>query len=264
MNSISLVSIIMPNYNSERFLHETIKSVINQTYTNWELIIVDDCSTDSSLDIIKEYASQDSRIRLFENEKNMSAAYSRNLALREAKGKWIAFLDSDDIWYAQKLEKQIDFMVKNNYKFTYTKYEKMDEEGNLLNSYVSGPKKIGKVKMFMYCYIGCLTVMYDAEHIGLVQIDERVGNGRNDYALWLKAVRKEKCYYFNENLAIYRIRNKSLSKTKLKTLIKYQFQLYRYSEDMGVIRASIHTLINIVFGMFKKINYTRKVKTDKK
>ena len=116
-----LVSIIMPSYNTSEYVEESIKSVLNQTYTNWELIIVDDCSTDNSEEIIKQF-THDARIRFFKNEKNSGAAISRNFALREAKGKWIAFLDSDDLWEPEKLEKQIGFMRENDYKFSYTDY----------------------------------------------------------------------------------------------------------------------------------------------
>ena len=169
----------MPSGNCEKFLEETINSVINQTYHNWELLIVDDCSTDNSIEIIKSFIDKDDRIKLFENEKNSGAAASRNKALREATGKWIAFLDSDDLWTPDKLEKQIAFMTENSYKFSFTKYEHIDEESKPLNRVVTGPKKVSKHKMFCYCYLGCLTVMYDAEHVGLIQIPDNISK-RND------------------------------------------------------------------------------------
>ena len=124
-----LVSIIMPSYNTGKFIKETINSVISQTYSNWELIIVDDCSTDNTDEILKNI--NDDRIIYLKNEKNSGAAVSRNKALREAKGRWMAFLDSDDLWVPQKLEKQIKFMKGNGYYFTYTNYSEIDENGNL-------------------------------------------------------------------------------------------------------------------------------------
>ncbi|MDE7256747.1 MAG: glycosyltransferase, partial [Clostridia bacterium] len=157
-----LVSIIMPNYNCEKYIGETVESVLNQTYTNWELLIVDDCSADNSLEIIKGFAEKDARIKVFVNEKSSGAAASRNRAIREAGGKWIAFLDSDDLWTADKLEKQIKFMEDNGYHFSCTDYDHINEQSEPLNVKVTGPKKVNRHKMFNYCYLGCLTVMYDA------------------------------------------------------------------------------------------------------
>ena len=148
-----LVSIIMPSYNTGKFIGETINSVIDQTYINWELIIVDDCSSDNTDEIIKNI--KDSRIVYLKNEKNMGAAVSRNRALREAKGKWIAFLDSDDLWKENKLEKQIKFMKDNNYYFSYTNYIEIDENGNQNGKKITGPKRITKTGMFNYCWPEC-------------------------------------------------------------------------------------------------------------
>ena len=139
---LGLVSIIMPSYNTAAYIKESIQSVLNQTYTNWELIIVDDCSTDSTDEVLETI--KDSRIRYFKNDKNSGAAVSRNKALREAKGQWIAFLDSDDLWMPEKLEKQIYFMESNGYAFSYTSYEEIDIEGNKTGIRVTGPKKITK------------------------------------------------------------------------------------------------------------------------
>ena len=196
-----LVSIIMPSYNTGKFIGEAINSVIDQTYINWELIIVDDCSSDNTDKIVKNI--KDSRIVYLKNEKNMGAAVSRNRALREAKGKWIAFLDSDDLWKENKLEKQIKFMKDNNYYFTYTNYIEIDENGNQNGKKITGPKRITKTGMFNYCWPGCLTVMYNAEKIGLIQIEDIKKN--NDYAIWLKVCKKVDCYLLDESLAMYRI-----------------------------------------------------------
>lgn len=140
-----LVSIIMPSYNTAQYITETIQSVIDQTYHNWELIIVDDCSTDNTDIVIGKI--KDPRIRYIKNEKNSGAAVSRNRALREANGRWVAFLDSDDLWKPEKLEKQICFMMKNRYYFSYTNYEEIDADGNKTNVIVTGPKVISKDKM---------------------------------------------------------------------------------------------------------------------
>lgn len=149
-----LASIIMPSYNTAPYIKETIQSVLDQTYTNWELIIVDDCSTDNTEEVLATI--NDSRIRYFKNEKNSGAAVSRNKALREAKGQWIAFLDSDDLWMPEKLEKQINFMKKNRYSFSYTNYEEIDVDGNKTGIKITGPKRITKTGMFNYCWPGFL------------------------------------------------------------------------------------------------------------
>ena len=255
-----LVSVIMPNYNGERFLAETIESVLAQTYQNWELLITDDCSTDGSVAIASSYAEKDPRVKLFVQEKNSGAAEARNRSLSEAKGKWIAFLDSDDVWLPEKLEKQIAFMEENGYKFSYTKYEHIDENSERMGVTVVGPKKLGKRRMFHYCYPGCLTVMYDAETVGVLQVDGRIGNGENDYALWLKAVKKATCYYLNETLARYRVRKVSLSHGRKMRLVKNHYYLMRYSENRGRFVSFYYMMIHLFYGALKKIFYVKRGK----
>ena len=192
-----LVSIIMPSYNTANFIGETIKSVLEQTYKNWELLIVDDCSTDNTDEVVARY--NDERITYMKNLKNSGAAVSRNKALNVARGKWIAFLDSDDLWYPTKLEEQIKYMKKNKYSFSYTSYEEIDENDVTNGVKVTGPKKITKRGMYRYCWPGCLTVMYDAEKIGKIQIADIKKN--NDYAMWLKVIKKANCYHYDKGLA---------------------------------------------------------------
>ena len=251
-----LVSIIMPSYNTANFIGETIKSVLEQTYKNWELLIVDDCSTDDTDEIVSKY--DDERIIYLKNEKNSGAAISRNRALRNAKGKWIAFLDSDDLWYPTKLEKQIKFMEKNGHSFSYTNYEEIDENDVANGVRVSDPKKITKNGMYHYCWPGCLTVMYDVEKVGLVQIKDIKKN--NDYAMWLKVIEKCDCYLLNECLASYRKgRNGSISTQKYTKLIKWHYWLFR-SMDLSRITSMYYTLNNIVYGVVKKIYFVKRVK----
>ena len=219
----NLVSIITPSYNTAKFIGKTIESVQTQTHRNWELIIVDDCSSDNTDEVVADYLNDD-RIKYIKNEKNSGAAISRNRALREAKGKWIAFLDSDDLWLPEKLERQICFMEKNGYHFSYTNYEEIDENDWPINVKVSGPKRINKHGMYNYCYPGCLTVMYDAEYVGLIQIRDIKKN--NDYAMWLKVCRKADCWLFNECLAKYRKRSGSISRHGIKTMIGWHYKLW--------------------------------------
>ena len=250
-----LVSIIMPSYNTALYIKKSIESVLAQTYTNWELIIVDDCSTDNTDEVLSEI--HDDRIKYFKNEKNSGAAVSRNKALREARGQWIAFLDSDDLWMPEKLEKQIQFMEKNEYAFSYTNYEEIDTEGNKTGVRVSGPKKITKTGMYNYCWPGCLTVMYDANKVGLIQIEDIKKN--NDYAMWLKVCKKVDCYLCDELLAEYRKgRIGSVSTHSIKTMIGWHYKLYRDAEESGIIESLFSTGRNLVFGFYKKRKYVTK------
>lgn len=250
------VSIIMPSYNCVKFIKETIRSVQSQTYQNWEIVFVDDYSTDNTESVVKSF--NDPRIRFFKNERNSGAAVSRNLALREAKGRWIAFLDSDDLWEPTKLEKQVRFMEENGHKFSYTCYAEMDAEGKDMGVLVTGPEKVTKSGMFAFCWPGCLTVMYDAEAIGLIQIEDIKKN--NDYAMWLKVCKKADCYLLDECLAKYRRgRNGSVSSHSISTMIKWHYKLFREAEKMGAISSLWHTGVNLVCGFYKKIRYVKKI-----
>ena len=252
----NLVSIIMPSYNTRKYIEESINSVLKQTYSNWELIIIDDCSIDDTDIIVKPYLS-DKRIRYLKNKKNKGAAVSRNRALREIKGKWIAFLDSDDLWKPQKLERQINFMIKNGYHFSYTNYSEIDINGKPNGVIVTGPKKITKTGFFNYCWPGCLTVMYDVEKGGLIQIAEIKKN--NEYAMWLKVCRKANCYLLDENLAFYRKgRSGSISSHSIKKLIFWHYKLFREAEKQNVIMSIFNTMRNMLFGFYKKKIYVLK------
>ena len=249
-----LVSIIMPSYNTGRFISETIESVLAQSYSDWELIIVDDCSKDNTDDVVSRYLT-DRRIRYIKNETNSGAAVSRNRALREANGKWIAFLDSDDLWESEKLEKQIAFMENNGYQFSYTNYIEIDEESSPNGKSVTGPKRITKHGMYNFCWMGCLTVMYDAEKVGLIQIADIKKN--NDYAMWLKVCKKENCYLLDETLAKYRKRSGSISNHGYMKLIKWHYKLYREAENINLISSFVLTIRNLFFGVIKKIKYVK-------
>lgn len=255
----SLVSVIMPSWNTEKFIANSIQSVINQTYQNWELIIVDDCSTDNTDSIVASFS--DERIKYLKNEKNCGAALTRNRALREAKGEWIAFLDSDDLWMPEKLEKQITFMREKNCYLSYHQYEKIDEEGNPLNIFVSGPEIVNKHKMYNYDYIGQLTMMYSAKHFGLIQIKDIKKN--NDYAIRLQLYKKPntKCYLLKENLALYMVRKKSISHDKLKKKLKSHYDLFHVCDEKPSVVAFWYASWNMWYGLWKKFVYEKKQKT---
>lgn len=253
-----LVSIIMPSYNCGQYVEESVRSVLAQTYQNWELIFVDDCSSDDSINIIKKIQLSDKRIRLFQNKINSGAAVSRNNALKEAKGKWIAFLDSDDLWEPTKLEKQVAFMEENGYYFSYTKYKEIDEESKETGIVIGGPKHVTSAGMFAFCWPGCLTVMFDREKIGLLQIADIKKN--NDYAMWLKVIKKADCYLLDECLAKYRRGRKgSISNHSYFELIKWHYKLFRYAEAMNPIASALMTGVNLVCGVYKKVKYVNKL-----
>lgn len=260
MKDIGLVSVVMPMYNCEQFVAQSIESVQAQTYQNWELLLVDDCSTDRSVEIARQYADADNRIRLLQNSQNSGAAVSRNYAIREAKGKWIATLDSDDLWMTKKLEKQLVFMEKHDYHFSYTQYTEMTEAGIPSGYLWTGPKKVGRLKMTAYNFVGCLTVMYDASYVGLVQIPDL--KKRNDYAMWLKVVKKSPCYLLAEPLSQYRIRQSgSITDRKggILPIIRHHYNVFRISEELNPVFAAFCTCLNLGFGALKKVAYRKKV-----
>lgn len=256
-----LVSIVMPSFNTADFIYKAIESVVAQTYSNWELIIIDDCSTDGTRGVVEAW--NDKRIRYFTNEANVGAAESRNIAIMKARGKWIAFLDSDDLWMSDKLEKQIAFMEKNNVYFSYTNYIEIDLDGNELGIRVTGPKKITTQGMYNYCWPGCLTVMYDKDKVGVVQIANIKKN--NDYAMWLKISRLTNCYLFDDVLAKYRRgRTDSISNNTIKVMIGWHFKLFREAENQFFLLALINTFRNICFGIWKKVKYVKKYNISSK
>lgn len=257
MKDFGLVSIVTPTYNCARFISETIESVQAQTYPYWEMIILDDCSTDNTREIVERYKKDDARIKYKCLEMNSGAAEARNTALRLAAGKWIAFLDSDDLWTPGKLEKQIAFMKNNSCNFSYTDYEEIDEKDNPLGVRVSGPFHINKFGMFSYCWPGCLTVMYDKEKVGLIQIPNIRKN--NDYAIWLKAIKKSDCYLLKENLAKYRKRTGSISSGSYTSLIKWHYLLFREVEGSSKPIAAILTINNLFWGVFKKLFFVKNI-----
>lgn len=255
MQDYGLVSIIMPTWACANFICEAIQSIQAQTYKNWELLIQDDCSTDNTDKVVASLAEFDSRIKYECNPKNTGAATTRNNALKRAEGRWVAFLDSDDLWLPRKLECQLKFMVENNYAFTYHEYTEMSDDGRALGVYVSGKKCVSKFDMYSCCWPGCLTVMYDVEKIGLIQIKDVRKN--NDSAMWLKVVQKAPCYLLKENLACYRRRALSITPKSLHKRLWAHYPLFHVAEDMGPVRATYWMLMNVVGNAFKKMFYVK-------
>ena len=245
-----LVSIITPSYNSAQFIAETIDAVLAQTYTNWELLITDDCSTDNTIEIVQSYIQKDSRIKLFQSEKNSGAGVARNNSIKEAKGRFIAFCDADDVWSSDKLEKQISFMIEKDVAFSYGNYDIIDEVGKITGRRVLRDK-VSYSDMLLNNYIGTLTAMYDTEKVGKNYM-ESVRN-RQDWVLWL-AILKKTDWAFNvsQKIGFYRISNNSISRNKMK-MMKYNWLVYRKYEKFSFVK-SCYYIIRYVFMYLKKVN----------
>jgi len=243
----NLVSIITPSYNCEAFISDTIASVISQNYKNWEMLIVDDCSTDNSTNIINNFIKDDERIKLILNDRNEGAAVSRNKAIKAAKGKYVAFLDSDDLWGKDKLEKQIDFMEKNNIALSYTSCELVDESGVKLNKVITPVEKLDYKEMLKENQIACLTAIYNAELIGKFYMP--LIRKRQDYGLWLSILKKIPYAYKAPGiLALYRVRSGSVSSNKVE-LLKYNFKLFHEHENLSRLKS----LQCVVWNVYRKL-----------
>lgn len=257
MQDVGLVSVIMPTWACEKYIADAIRSVQTQTYTNWELLVQDDCSTDGTYSVVQPFLKLDERIKYECNPKKSGAAVTRNNALRRTKGKWVAFLDSDDLWMPEKLEKQLTFMVEKGYKFSYTFYQEINERGEDTGFEIRGPRRISKMGMFAFCWPGCLTVMYDREAIGKIKIADIQKN--NDYAMWLIICRKTDCYQLKEVLAKYRRgRIGSISTHGYMTMLRWHYNLWHDVENKSVVLSLFLTSINVVCGIFKKIVYVKR------
>ena len=230
------VDVLLATYNGEKYIREQIESILNQTYKNIRLIISDDCSKDNTEEVVSKY--KDNRIKYHRLENNSGAAVARTEAMKKARGSYMSFLDSDDLWKKDKLEKQLEFMNKNNYNFTCTEYEQIDEEGNKLNKVIKVKKRADYNRILLDCPVGNSTVMYNVEKLGKFEVPNI--RKRNDDALWLQILKKEKYIYGMPDILMeYRIRSNSISSNKL-SLVKYHWQLYREIEHLSVFRSVFH------------------------
>lgn len=252
-----LVSIITPTYNAEKFIGETLKSVQNQTYQNWEMILVDDASKDETVKIISDFAEEDSRIKLFKLEKNSGNGFARNIALEKAVGKYIAYLDADDLWFPNKLEKQIEFLKENNLHFTFSFYDCIDEEGDSLNRRVEAPINLTYDELFFCNYVGNLTAIYDADYFGKIVIEAT--QKRQDWRLWLTILKQiQFTKPIPEPLAFYRIRKDSISSSKFK-LIRHNFGVYREFHGFNFV-FSVLLMVRFLFTqLIIKPRYIKKI-----
>ena len=234
-----IVSIIVPMYNAEKFIGKTIESVLAQTYQNWEMLIMNDVSTDNSLAIVSLYAKKDERIKIVNTEKNVGVVKGRNFLIDLASGKYIAFLDADDYWHNEKLEKQIKFMKEKNASISCTEYTRVKENEEKINDVII-KEEISYNDMLKNNYLGCLTVIYDANKIGKRYFKELEKN--EDYVLWLEIVKDVNTIYgLKENLAYYRVLDNSRSSNKVKTA-KVRWEIYRKIEKLSLLKSIYYFL----------------------
>jgi len=242
-----LISIIMPAYNSSEFISQSICSVINQNYTHWELIVVDDSSSDNTSKIIGKFAKKDNRIKPFTLKENSGVSFSRNFGTRNANGKYIAFIDSDDIWMENKLSVQINFLKLKKVPFTYSAYDVIDEKDNIISIY--NPSCFIDYRLMLKgSQIGCSTVMYDSSLLGYLLFPEC---GNEDYALWLKILKK---YGPQEGVELplvkYRIRENSRSANKYLSA-RNQWMIYKKEEKLSFLTSTYYFIHYAIKGFFK-------------
>lgn len=248
MINYPLVSIIVPVHNSASFLDETILSVIRQTYTNWELIIIDDFSIDSSLKIAHKFVAQDNRVKLISLRKNEGVSYARNEGIKKSKGSYIAFLDSDDIWDKSKLSTQMQFMMDTKCCLSHTAYRKVDKKGDIIANHIPVSKSVNYHQLLKHNQIGTSTSMYNVEILG----KRLLGNiGRTDFTLWLSILRENRVSLgIDIPLVSYRVHNNSISHNKIRSIRK-TWDVYRKVENMDLLRSLYFYICNLINSSLK-------------
>lgn len=231
-----MVSIITPCYNAEKYLSQTVESVLSQTWQDWELLIIDDCSSDNSMNIIRDYSRRDARVRYFKTEEpSGSPTLPRNIGIENARGRYIAFLDSDDLWLPTKLEEQVKALVTNpDAAVVFSCYDKINEKGEHLGRVDTSVSKVSYEELLYGNVIGCLTGMYDTEKVGKVFMRYV---GHEDYVLWLEILKKGYVAVNTCNVqAMYRVRSGSVSADKFKAA-RWQWNIYRNVECLSIFKA---------------------------
>lgn len=249
---MDLVSIVMPCFNSGEFVKQSICSVIDQSYTNWELLVCDDCSADNTVAIIRSLMVHDSRIKLLQNNFSKGAAGARNSCIEMAKGRFIAFLDSDDLWHSQKLEKQIPFMIANNYPISHTWYSVFQQAGGEISilDRIHWDERFSYKQILRSGRIGCLTVIYDTKILGKFYMPSI--QKRQDLALWLNILRTTNYIWcLQEDLASYRRVPGSISSNKY-SLIKYHWFIFRNLQNLGRLKSTYYLVTYITYFVFRK------------
>ena len=254
----NLVSIITPSFNSSEYLSKTIESIMAQTYTNWELLITDDCSADETISIIKEYIEKDNRIKLFQLEENSGAGVVRNNSIKKANGRFIAFCDSDDTWLPDKLEKQISFMEEKKCALSYSSYWVQNENDEIIKE-VECLEKITYSDLVKDNCVGCLTAMYDVSLLGKIYMPTL--RKRQDWGLWVIIIKQcHEAFGIKEPLAVYRLRNDSISSNKIE-LVEHNIRVY--TEVLGFSKVKAYIAFCFLFiptYIKKKLFFTKKYK----
>ena len=261
-----LVSIIMLSHNKAQYVEESVRSVMAQTYQNWELLFVDDKSKDNTITLmmdLKEEASirrenytYNDRIKVSQTVSDRGESANRNKALKEARGRWIAFLNVGDVWAPNKLTEQVRFMEENGYAFSYTEYGLMNNKSQGRGVLISGKELVTKNDMLKCCWPGYLTVMYDAKKVGKFRLHDTKEN--NDYALWLSISEKNDCHLLKKNLATMRTPYGVFCRFLRIDKLKWRYEVYRTEEDLGPITSFMYTIRNGWFGIVKWMKYVRK------
>ena len=267
--SNDLVSIIMLSKDNGRYVQETVRSVIAQTYQNWELIFMDDGSKDDTIsqmmDLMEEgkvkssstSSGAESRIKVSQNVESRGSASSMNSALRDARGKYIAFLNVGDLWEPTKLERQVAFMKENDYAFTYTKYKYIDKNSKDRGDMMGGLKVVTHKDLIKCCWMGYMTVMYDAEKLGRFRV--RRIEKHNDYALWMDVSEKADCYLLPECLASLRVEHALYSPLPMFDKVKWRYEVFHTVEDLNPFISVWLTIRNMIGGFMKKVKYVEKL-----
>jgi Glycosyltransferases involved in cell wall biogenesis len=256
----------MLSHNQAQYVEESVRSVMAQTYQNWELLFVDDNSKDDTITLMmdlkeeakirrEDYTYID-RIKVSQTVSDRGESVNRNKALKEARGRWIAFLDVGDVWAPDKLEKQVRFMEENGYTFTFTQYALMNNKSQDRGVLISGKDHVTNKDMLRCCWPAYLTVMYDAEKVGQFRLHNTKGN--NDYALWLAISERNDCHLLPENLATMRTPYGLLSRFLRTDKVKWRYEVYRTEEDLGPITSFFYTIRNGWYGIMKWMKYVNR------
>lgn len=249
-----LVSVIMPAYNAEAFIAESIASVQQQTYENWELLIIDDASKDQTLGVLEKFRNKDKRVQLHRLPTNQGAGFARNIGIKASKGEFISFLDADDLWQPEKLQKQLDFMREQQVHVCYSSYELIDEDGQPLNKRVKALKKLPFKKLLRANYVGNLTGIYNARELGKIYCP--LIRKRQDWGLWLLAVRDANgAKGIQESLAKYRVRENSISRNKWE-MLGYNYKVYRKVLEFSALKSCFWMLLFLWEQFFVKSRQT--------
>lgn len=255
MKGKELVSIIMLSQDNGRYVTESVRSVIAQTYQNWELIFMDDSSKDDTISQMMDLM-KDKRIHVSKNIESKGSASSMNSALRDARGRWIAFLNVGDLWEPTKLERQVAFMEENGYAFTYTKYKYINMDSKDRGDMMGGLKVVTHKDLVKCCWMGYLTVMYDAQKLGGFRV--RNIDRHNDYALWMEVSEKADCYLLEECLASLRVSHSLYSPIPMFNKVKWRYEVFHTVEDLGPVKSVWLTVRNMIGGFVKKVKYVER------